>query len=244
MSFADPSIIIPAAVAALLVGLAKNGVPGLGILVVPLMAHAFPPRDSVGVLLPMLITGDLLAILLYRRHAQWRKLLTLLPYVLVGMIGAGWVLSRLDNETFRPLLGGLILLLLGLELLRMYKRWHHLPHHPAFTGTVGTAAGFATTLGNAAGPIMNIYLLSRELPKHQFVGTAAWFFFVVNCSKAPLYWHLDMITTDSLRFNLVMIPLIATGAWLGVRLLPVIPQRLFTGLVLGLTAVAALSLLL
>lgn len=243
MDLMSPAIWGPTALAALLVGLAKNGVPGLGVLVVPLMAYAFPARDSVGVLLPLLVVGDILAIALYRRHAQWRKLLGLLPYVVAGMLAAAFVLARIDNATLRPVLGGLILMLLALEVLRMRHQWTRLPHHPLFTAGIGTAAGFATTLGNAAGPIMSLYLLSRELPKQQFVGTAAWFFFVVNCSKVPLYWHLEMITPRSLALNLWMVPLVAAGAWCGFRLLPVIPQQWFKGLVLLLTAVAAFGLL-
>ena len=232
-----------AGLAAALVGLGKNGLPGLGILVVPLMAYAFPARESVGILLPMLVVGDVMAIAIYRRHAQWRTLLGLLPYVLAGMIAAAFLLARIDDATMRPLLGGLILLLLAIELLRMRFPWQRLPHHPAFVGTIGASAGFATTLGNAAGPIMSLYFLSRGLPKHQFVGTAAWFFFVVNCSKLPIYAHLGMITPDTLRLNAALIPLIVAGGWLGVRLLPVIPQHLFNKLVLALTALAAIGLL-
>ena len=238
----DPALLWAGA-GAVLIGLAKNGVPGLGILVVPLLAHAFPARESVGILLPMLIVGDVTAIILYRRHAQWRKLLGLLPYVILGGIVAGFVLARLDNESLRPLLGALILGLLVLELIRMRANWIRLPHHPLFVGGIGVSAGFATTIGNAAGPIMNLYFLSRALPKHQFVGTAAWFFFVVNASKVPLYVHLDMITGQTLLLNVAMVPLILLGALAGYKLLPVIPQKLFNGLVLAVTALAALGLL-
>ena len=230
--------------AALLVGLAKNGLPGLGILVVPLMALAFPARDSIGVLLPLLLVGDVLAIALYRRHAQWRKLLRLLPYVVVGMIGAGFVLAQLDNESMRPFLGVLILALLIMECIRMKYQWNQLPHHPVFAAAIGASAGFATTVGNAAGPIMSLYFLSRNLLKQQFVGTAAWFFFVVNSSKVPLYVHFDLITKDTLLFNATLIPAIGLGAWLGFRLLPIIPQRVFKALILVLAAIAALGLLL
>lgn len=230
-------------VAALLVGMAKNGVPGLGILVVPLMALAFPTRTSVGTLLPMLITGDIIAILYYRRHAQWSKLWGLFPYVACGMALAWFVLKRIDDDHLRPLLGLLVLLLLLLELMRDRLGWTHLPHHPLFAAGTGASAGFATTVGNAAGPIMSLYLISRGLPKQQFVGTAAWFFFIVNVSKVPLYGGLGMITRESLLFDLAMAPLVVAGALLGIRLLPVISQKVFNRLVLILSAVAAISLL-
>ncbi len=237
------STLLLAGTGALFIGLGKSGVPGLGILVVPLMAHAFPAKDSVGILLPMLIAGDLMAIAIYRRHAQWRKLLGLVPYVVAGMVAAAFVLARVDNASLRPLLGGLILLLLLLELARMRLRLDNIPHNPLFSASIGASAGFATTVGNAAGPIMSLYLLSRELPKREFVGTAAWFFFVVNSAKVPLYAQLGMITGRSLLFNLAMLPLIGLGAYIGMRLLPRIPQRIFNLAVLLLTGLAALSLL-
>ena len=240
----DAHILIPVGIAAVLVGFSKSGLPGLGILVVPLMAHAFPARDSVGVLLPMLIVGDVLAIARYRRDAQWRKLLGLLPYVVLGMIPAAIALVLLDNESMRPVLGCLILALLVLEGLRARFGWTNLPHHPLFVGGIGAFAGIATTIGNAGGPVMHLYFLSRGFEKRAFVGTAAWFFFVVNCSKVPLYLHLGMITDQTVFLNLSMVPLIAAGAWLGSRLLPVIPQQAFNMIVLALAGLAAMGLLL
>jgi uncharacterized membrane protein YfcA len=234
-----------AGAAALLAGVSKTGVPGLSTFVVVLMALAFPNHTklSVGVLLPLFISGDILAVRAYHRHAQWRRLIGLLPAVVAGMLMARWYLAWVREDLFRPLLGLLVLLMVALEVVRQRMGWDRLPKHWAFVGGTGLAAGFATTVGNVAGPIMGVYFLSQGFVKKQFMGTAAWFFFVVNCSKVPVYWGLGMIDGRTLKFDLFLVPLVAVGALVGIRLLPHIPQRLFNSLVLMLSCLAALRLL-
>ena len=239
----DSRLLVIGAIAAVLAGIAKSGVPGLGILLVPLMAMALPAKASVGALLPILITADVLAIGYHHRHAQWAQIRRLLPWVAAGMTAAAFALGRLDDHAVRPLLGLLVLGMLAIEIVRRRRAWNRLPHHPVFAGVMGVAAGFATTLGNAAGPIMNLYLLARGLPQAAFVGTAAWFFCIVNLVKVPIFVHRGMITRESLLFNLLLVPAVALGAGIGFRFVSRVSPRIFFALVFALTAVAAVRLL-
>jgi uncharacterized membrane protein YfcA len=229
--------------AALLVGFSKTGLPGLGILIVPMMAAVFPAKLSVGALVPMLLLGDMFAIARYRRHTQWRKLWRLLPFVFIGMIPARFVLAGIPNEPFKLVLGMLVLLLVLLELARRRFNWERIPRSLVFAAIMGILAGFATTMGNVAGPIMSVYLLSMGLDKHEFIGTGAWFYPIVNATKVPIYAQLGMITADTLRFDLISAPLIIMGALVGMIALPKIPQKVFAGLIFVLAAIAALGLI-
>ena len=232
------------AVAAVLVGLSKTGVPGAAIPAVLLTAEAFAGEEglSVGALLPMLLAGDLFAVWYYGQHTQWNRLWGLLPYVALGMIPGVLVLRYVDHGQFRLVLGWMVLMLLGLELCRRRFGWTNVPKRRWFAMTMGALAGFGTTVGNAAGPVMGVYLISQELRKEQFMGTAAWFFFLVNSSKLPIYWSLGRITPATLEFDLVMIPIVVVGALAGRRLFSIIPQKVFDPLVLSLAGIAALRL--
>ncbi len=238
------SLYIVGALAAFLTGMAKCGVPGLGILVVPLMAFAFPARESVGALLPILIAGDIVAITLFRRHAMWSWILRLAPWVAVGLALGAWWLKGLDDEALRRVLGGLVLSMVALDLVRRGMNWDRMASHPVYTGGIGILAGAATTLGNAAGPVMNLYLLGRKLPKELFVGTSAWFFFLVNLTKVPVFFTQSMLTRDLLVFDLCVIPFIGLGAWAGQTAMRRLPEQTFRRVVLGLTAIGGLRLLL
>jgi len=243
------------AIAAFLIGVSKTGVPGIGILVVPLLATAFGGRASVGTMLPMLIVGDIFAVRWYRQHTQWKRLVELIPWVAVGMALGALVLWHLGKakggkDLLEPLIGTLVLVMLAVHLLR--RRWGDrlTPHSPVTVASTGTAAGFATTVSNAAGPIMGIYMTSLGLPKEQFMGTSAWYYFAVNLSKLPLFVALSLInparpivTAHSLLFNVAVIPVIVAGVYLGRWLLPRIPQKLFDSVVLVLAAVAAVKLI-
>lgn len=247
-----------AALAAVMVGCAKTGIPGIGILVVPLMAAAFGGKPSVGTLLPMLIVADCFAVFWYRRHAQWDKLVRLIPWVVPGLVLGTVVLALLGevrilgfdgNELFKPGIGLLVLVMLVLLLLRRRYGETLTPRHTATIALTGSGTGLATTLANAAGPIMTLYLAGMRMPKEQFMGTNAWFFLLLNLCKIPLYLLVGladpsqpMITADSLLLDACLVPLIIAGAFLGRWLLPKLSQRWFDGLVLVLAAVAALRL--
>ena len=230
--------------AALLVGFSKTGMPGAGIPAVALMAEAFraDTKLSVGAILPMLIVGDLFAIAYYRRHADWKRLAELAPFVVVGMIPGYFVLRTIPAEGLRLLIGAIILLLLFLLVFQRYFGWKKMPDRRWFVTMTGILAGFGTVVGNAAGPVMSIYFVSKRLDKQQFLGTAAWFFFLVNISKVPFYAYLGMITRETLEFDLALIPIVAVAAVVGALVLKKIPQSVFNVLVLGLAAVAAVRL--
>jgi uncharacterized protein len=235
-----------AVLAALLVGFSKTGLPGAAIPAVALMAEAFrdDTRLSVGAMLPILLVGDLLALAYYRRHAHWGRLWELFPYVLVGMVPGYLVLWLTPGDHLRVLLGVIVLGLLGVQLARQWGAWHPLPDRRWLIGSTGLLSGFGTTVGNAAGPVMSIYLVSQRLEKQEFLGTAGWFFFLVNSSKIPLYFALGMITPATLRLDAMLVPIVVLGALLGVLVARRIPQKLFNFLVLLLAALAALRLVL
>jgi uncharacterized membrane protein YfcA len=243
------------ALAAYLIGLSKTAVPGVATPVVPFLAAVFGSRASVGIMVLMLICGDCFAIAWYRRHAQWRRLIGLLPWVLVGMgLGAGTlgVMGRLSSGT--DYLGLLIgLLVVAMVILHMLQRRipaHLTPRSSAGTALIGVAAGFATTTANAAGPVMAIYFLAHRLTKEQFLGTAAWYFFTLNVSKVPVYMVLTalnpddpVITLQSLWLVLGAVPALIGGAVTGRWILPRIPQKSFDAVVLVLAIGSALYLI-
>jgi uncharacterized membrane protein YfcA len=98
-------------------------------------------------------------------------------------------------------------------------------------------------LANAAGPVFGLYLLAIGLPKLEFVGTAAWFFLILNISKIPFSWSLGLIRMDTLALNVVLLPLIALGLWFGRILIHRIPQKYFDSIILILTGLASLRML-
>jgi len=228
----------------LLMGLSKTGLPGASLPSILMMTEAFPDdaRLSVGAILPVILVGDVIAVTWFRRHADWPHLWRLFPWVAVGMLPGIWVLAETRGNELRPVLGWLILVLLALEVARQFFGWEHMPRQRWFVGLLGLMAGFGTMVGNAAGPIMAIYLVSGGLRKEQFIGTAAWFFFIVNMSKLPVMVALGMVTSDTMWFGATVSPAVLVGALAGVWLLGVIPQKPFDVFALTLAGLAALRL--
>ncbi len=228
------------AACALAIGVAKTGVPGAAIFVVPSMILMVgDARQAAGWLLPVLCIADLFALAYWRRHADVKQLLRLAPWVAIG-IALGAAALALEETILRRIVAIIILIMLAL-----YWRGRTRPATAAASAHAwpfGITAGFATTVANAAGSVMNLYLLSMRLPKHQFLGTAAWFFFVMNLAKLPIYqWH-GLFSGTSLVFGAGMIPPIAIGALAGRKLFHYIPQEIFERIVFGFTILATLAL--
>lgn len=228
----------------LLIGMSKTGLSGMGLMVVPLMANAFGGRPSVGLLLPLLIFADIFAVSWYHRHADWKHVFRLIPWALAGILLAAWVGKSISDNTFNRLLAVIVLLGIGILLWRdLRKNSMSIPDSRWFSASLGLMGGFATMIGNAAGPVMALYLLSMRLPKNMFIGTGAWFFFMVNLSKVPLHiWSWKTITWNSFRLDLLFIPAIAAGAFLGIWLVTLLPERIFRIIVIVTTLLSALFL--
>ena len=213
-------------------------------MVVPLLANAFGGRPSVGLLLPILIFADIFAVSWYNRHAQWKHILRLLPWAFAGIILATLVGKSISDQTFNRLLAALIIGGIAILIWRDIRADKiNIPKSSWFAGGLGLLGGFSTMIGNAAGPVMALYLLSMRLPKNIYIGTGAWFFFIVNLSKVPLHiWSWKTITLNSFLLDVLVIPAIAAGAFLGIWLVRLLPEKFYRILVIVTTLLSALLL--
>ena len=216
-------------VAALSIGMSKTGVQGIMLMIVPLMAMAFGAKESTGVILPMLCMADIIAVAYYKRIADWKVVAKLLPTAILGFFLAIGVDNMIPNGQFRQLMGWTLMLALIVmiwsEIFGKENRWMKKWWYAAIFGLLG---GFTTMIGNAAGPVMSVYLLSMRKEKMEYIGINAWFFLVVNLLKVPLQAFVwDNITWESLQLNLVMLPVIGIGSLIGIRVVKLLPEKIF-----------------
>ena len=235
------------ATGAFLVGLGKGGLPGVGNLTVVLMALALPTKASVGILLPILISADLIAVLVYRRHAEWRYIWKLAPWMITGIVIGYFVFSRVDDGQVRLLIGFILLSMTGVHLYRKWLRRHAteadaLPHHSAFIGSAGVIGGFATMVANAAGPVAALYFIASGLPKYAYIGTSAWFFLLVNLFKIPFMVDLGIIDGPSIRFSAGFMLFAVLGAGIAPLIVRHINQKVFEFLIWCFVIVGGLKL--
>ena len=228
------------------VGLSKGGLAGIGLFHVVVFAFLFGARESTGVVLPLLLAADIVAVTVFQQHARWDYVRRMLPPACVGVVAAALFMRGLDEQTYRPLIGWTVLALSAMQVWRMYDPdWMgDVPHSRAAVWSIGLLAGAATMLANAAGAVITIYCLAVGLPKFEVVGTLAWFFFIINAFKVPFSAGLGLIRADTLTFNAVLVPMVVAGVFAGRWLLHRLPQRLFNLLMLGFAALAALRLIL
>lgn len=235
--------------ASVLVGVSKTGVAGLGILFVALFAIVFPDvRTATGIVLPLLIVGDAVAVVLYRRHMQWRWFARLFPWAALGVIAGFCAMSYISAVQARVLTGAIVLTLSLLHLARRSRenaangaKGPEMPHW--FAPVIGTLAGFTTLVANAAGPLTTLFFLSARLPKLEFVGTGAIFFMLLNWFKVPFMAQLGLITRESLQLNALLLPAVLAGTLAGRLMLAHINQRLFETLALTLGILAGIKLM-
>jgi uncharacterized membrane protein YfcA len=235
-----------AVAAAFFIGVAKAGFTGTSLLAIAIFTGLFGARQQAGVALPLMILADLLVYPAFRRHGSWRDVWKLLPATLVGVVGGWWLMGRIDDGVAKKIIGFMILGLLFLQVLRYVRPvlLQRIADHHAFGTGAGVAAGVTTMLANAAGPVFQLYFLSRAMPKMEMVGIGARFFLLVNLLKLPLNQNLGLIRWETLLFNLWVAPGVVAGVWLGKQWLHRIPQKVFEWMIIGFAMVAAIRMLL
>ncbi|MDX2646892.1 sulfite exporter TauE/SafE family protein [Streptomyces sp. PA03-1a] len=239
----DPAQWAVALLALFLVGYSKTGVSGAGTVGVALFALVLPAKLSTGVLLPLLLVGDVVAVAAYRRHADWGRLVRLFPWVVVGVLLGAVVVDRIDDARMRELIGALLLLMLAVHWWsRRRGPDDSVAQHRAVAAGAGILAGFATMTANAAGPIMALYFLAVGLPMLGFLGTSAWFFLLLNAFKVPFSVALGLITPDTLAFGAMAAPAVLAGAAAGRATISRITPKVFERVTVALTLLAAVRL--
>jgi uncharacterized protein len=229
------------------IGMAKSGLGGLALLNILIMSQIFGARAAVGIILPLLLAADLFVFPIFRRYAAWRDVMPMLGIALVGVILGTVLLHQINEPAARRTIGAIIFSLLALHFLaRRLRHLHatHLSHHPAFTISCGLFAGLSTTLANAAGPVMTVYLVVRGVTKEFFLGYSARFFLLTNLLKIPFLTAIGLITPQTLLLNLKLLPAVALGIAIGYPIVRALPQPLFNVLMIASALLAGLVLLL
>ena len=240
-----PSIWALAALGAFVTGMNKGGLPGINIFTAVLFALILPAKFSTGFVLPLLIIGDIGTVFfLYRHTVRWDLFRRLLPPTLIGVVIGFFLMSRIPDGLYRPLIGWITLGLAALQIIRdnTGDRLDRLVASHHYGWAMGGLTGVTTMLANAAGPVASLYFLSLRLPKWEMVGTIAWLFFVTNLVKLPLSAAQGLVTPRSLLFALALAPAIALGLWTGKKIAVKIPQKAFEQFALWLSVAAALKL--
>lgn len=227
-----------------LLGVSKSGLKGLSIFNVTLLALAFGARNSTGILMPLLLVGDVFAVIYYNRHTQWKYIVRFLPWMILGILIGTVIGQDLPEKQFK--IGMVIVIFISLAILIYWDRRKSktVPTHWTFAGGVGILAGICTMIGNLAGAFSNIFFLAMRLPKNEFVGTAAWLFLITNAFKLPFHiFFWKTITKESLLIDLRLLPAIFLGIVLGVYLVKIINEKQYRRFILIVTAVGAIAIL-
>ena len=229
--------------AAFILGIAKSGIKGLAVLIVTGLALVYGAKESTGILMPLLICGDILAVIYYNRHVKWIYLFKLLPWMVAGVLAGVLLGKNLPDDLFK--LGMAIIILISVVMMYYWERKkdRKVPTHWSFAALMGIIAGFTTMVGNLAGAFSNIYFLAIKLPKNEFIGTAAWLFFIINLFKVPFHiWSWGTINGESFQISLSLIPSVVLGFGLGVFLVKKIKNENYRQLILLLTGLGGIAI--
>jgi uncharacterized membrane protein YfcA len=230
---------------AFILGLAKAGLRGIDMLNVTLMALVFGGKASTGIVLPLLCVADIAAVLYYHRHAQWKHFWKLVPWMAAGILIGVFAGKDMNETVFRKIMAVIIILTVIIMVVMEFIRSENVPSNPLFAAGTGVMAGITTMLGNLAGAFSNLYFLAMRLPKNHFIGTTAWLFLVMNLFKLPfqvLYWK--NITFSSLKTDLLLLPALALGFWIGLRIVKQIKDDHYRKVVIVLTLIGAVVIFL
>ena len=230
--------------AAFFIGLSKAGLKGIDMMNVTIMAIVFGSKASTGIVLPLLCIADIIAVSYYHRHAQWNHFWKLIPWMAIGILVGVYVGKDMNEAVFRKIMAVIIIVTVAIMIALEMRKNPLIPTNKLFLANMGLAAGFTTMLGNLAGAFSNIYFLAMRMSKNDFIGTAAWIFLVINLFKLPFQVFLwKNITLESLYTDLLLLPAMLIGFWVGLRIVSKIKDDNYRKVVIVLTFLGAIVLL-
>lgn len=233
------------ALAAFLLGVAKGGIKGMGVIIVALMAFVFGAKNSIGIIVPLFIVGDILAVIYFKKYVKRKYLIQFLPAMVIGVLVAVFVGKDWDESVFKTWISAIILISVVYMFWQEYRKITISNNSFLFSNSIGFAAGFTTMVGNLAGPFANLYFLATQLPKNQIVGTSAWVFFIINIFKIPFHVFIwKTIHQQTLMTDLYLIPFVIIGFVVGTRILSLFNESNFRKFLLIVTAIGAIVSLL
>lgn len=236
------------ALAALLVGISKTSFGGIGAVAAALFALAMPAKESTAAVLLLLIVGDVIGVARYGRNVRWKLVVRLVPTIIPGLLLGAVFMRYVNDVAMRRAIGVILLASVGLQVWQRWRRDSSVerPEHTGWfaAGLTGIAAGFTTMTANAAGPVMALYFLAVRLDKKKFIGTNAWFFFLINVSKLPLAASLGLFSPTVLRVDLVLVPFVLVGTLIGVAVIKRVSQQAFEKVTMAASGISAATLLL
>ena len=228
----DPLFYLVATPAVLLMGLSKGGFAGLGLMSLPLMALVISPVQAAAIMLPILITQDVVTVWAYRRSWDGRNLAILLPGAVLG-IGLGYLLASQVSDAAVALAVGVISIAFAMRRLVAERRGTPAPTKAGVMSGLfwGAVCGFTSMIAHAGGPPFQVYVLPQRLARDVFVGTGAVLFAAVNWIKLPPYVALGQFTRENLLTSTALFPLAIFATWLGVLLVRRVPgERFYTAI--------------
>lgn len=240
-----PSVYVLALLAAFCIGLSKAGFSGISMVSVILLAEIYGAKASVGLALPLLIAADLMAYPAFLKHGSWRPVWKMLGPALMGLGLGWWLLGKISDADSRRVIGVCVLAMVAMQTLRKMRPefFHRLAASRGFGLGAGVLGGFSTMLANAAGPVIQLYLMARKIPKMELIGIGARFFLLINLIKVPLNAKLALITTESLLENARLLPGVVLGILGGKWLIQRVPQAAFEWMIVIFSSIAGLRLI-
>lgn len=216
---------------AILIGMSKTGIQNIGTLTVPLFALIFGAKFSTGIVLILLCFADLIAVIYYRKAFLWNEVKKLLPLAFTGLITGLIIGNYVNDKIFKIIIASCIIL--GLIIMfyneRVDKnRQEQFVNKKWYSPVFGFILGISTMIGNAAGPALSVYMLSKRLDKIAFAATSAWFIMILNLTKIPLQAFVwNNLTWKGFYLNLLALPFIVLGGIIGIKIVKILPEKTY-----------------
>jgi len=235
-------IAVVIAILGFMIGFAKGGFSGLGALLTPILALVLPVASAVGVLLPMLMVGDVFAVTMYWKEWDLGLVRRMLPAGIIGALAGTFLLSSVPADGLRLILGIFVLGLVAYKFLSDRIQAMRYESRPWHAPAAGFLAGVASGIFNSGGPPFNSYLLFQKLQARPFIATTAIYFAILNLIKVPGFLYTGVLNLPLLFSLWWVFPFIPVGIWVARRTLTHLRPAAFEWIIIVLLLFSSLWL--
>ena len=238
----DLSIFFFAAFGVAVFGIGKGGFAGpISMLAVPVMSFVMNPIQAAGILLPLLVLMDVMAMYIYWKKWRVDIFKIIIPASIIGIIIGSLTFQYTSENQIRLVVGIISILFVIISLIQK----NNLALKPTkikgifWSGT----AGYTSFLIHAGAPPMNFYMLPLKLDKTIYIGTTTFAYFIINSVKLIPYYFLDLLSPSNLKISIALIPVAIFSVLIGFFLQKKVSQEVFYNIIYLLLFLSGIKLI-
>ena len=175
-----------------------------------------------------------------RKSINWKMSIPLAVLVLAGSIPGALFLKNAQSEVVKIVLG-IVIVAIGLEMLLRDRQTGEGKQSKTVLFFIGLLSGILCGI-YGIGALLSAYISRTTTDSHAFKGNICLVFFFENTFRVLMYIYCGIITLETAKQSLMLVPVMLVGLYAGMASGKVLDEKLVKKLVIIMLIISGVAL--